>query len=145
MQHTPQSRRWKRPSIDWKSLNNRSKYIYYVLRDGSCHKKAIYIYRERGGGYRFWSVRVATTLKYIADMSCFIKYLLYDLCIDIYYLYTCVRVVIRTTNTLCFICQDEWEDQLEYAIAFHLIGAHRRRVFFSSCLKGFTGMVRELV
>jgi len=21
--------------------------------------------------------------------------------------------------------QDEWEDQLEYAIAFHLIGAHR--------------------
>ena len=53
----PQSRRWKRPFIDWKSRNNGSKFIY-VLRDGSCHKKAIDICRERGGGYRFWSVRL---------------------------------------------------------------------------------------
>lgn len=48
----------------------------------------------------------------------------------------CVRVFIRTTNTLCFICQDEWEDQLEYAIAFHLIGAHRRRGLLQQLLEG---------
>lgn len=79
-------------------------------------------------------------------MSCFIKYLLYDLCIDILFLQIqCVRVFICTTNTLCFICQDEWEDQLEYAIGFHLIGAHRRRGLLQQLLEGLTGMVRELV
>ena len=73
-------------------------------------------------------------------MSCFIKYLLYDLCIGILiYIYIqiqCVRVFISTTNTLCFICQDEWEDQLEYAIAFHLIGAHRPRGLLQQLLEG---------
>ena len=148
-------------------------HMYYLLRDGSCHKKPIDIYRGRGGEYRFGSVRVATILKYIyiAYMFCFIQYIFMIRYIHMIYIYYVRVLFILTTNQLmvnswfgarwfgflgspyerdcylrvslesqttkpnrqftiswlCFICQDEWEDQLEYAIAFHLIGAHRQR------------------
>ena len=87
-------------------------------------------------------------LKYIADMSCFIKYLVYDLCIDIHiYLYRYnVSVYLYALQTP-YVLFARMNGKINWSMPslFISLAPIGEGGCFSSCLKGFTGMVRELV